>query len=154
MTQWFIEDSCPDELAPLCDLRATFQQRTGGLTTLERLTEQLGSAPSGFLCSDELRATMIASQTGLSHVTDEKASDHLPLIADYQVPAVLAWNWNPVSNLVLVGANISVDIEISNDAPVTIAIGADVLNVDIVASGDVSGSDSVSVPALSPSETV
>jgi len=99
MTQWFIEDSCPDELAPLCDLRATFQQRTGGLTTLERLTEQLGSAPSGFLCSDELRATMIASQTGLCHVTDEKATavehptiqspwdilEHLPLLLEHDL---------------------------------------------------------------------
>ena len=82
------------------------------------------------------------------------ASDHLPLIADYQVPAVLGWNWDPVANRVLVGATISVDFEISNDAPVANTIGADVLNVDIVASGDLSGSESVSVPALSPSETV
>lgn len=99
MTEWFIKDSCEEDLAPLCDLRATFQQRTGGLTTLERLTGQMGCAPTGFLCSDELRATMIASQTGLSHVTDEEATtvdhptiespwdilEHLPTLLGYDL---------------------------------------------------------------------
>jgi hypothetical protein len=82
------------------------------------------------------------------------ASDHLPLIADFQVPAVLGWDWNPVSNRVLVGADTSVDFAIRNDAPVSYSLGADILNVDVVATGDLSGSDSVSVAALSPPETI
>jgi UDP-N-acetylglucosamine diphosphorylase/glucosamine-1-phosphate N-acetyltransferase len=72
MTDWYIKDECFKKLAPLCDLRATFEQRTGGLTTLERLTKKMGCSPSGFLCDDELRAPMIANRTGLSHVTDNK----------------------------------------------------------------------------------
>ncbi len=78
MTQWFIKDNCPDQMAPLCDLRATFEQRTGGLTTLERLTRKMGTAPSGFLCDDKQRAKMIAMRTGLEHVEDveETAVDH------------------------------------------------------------------------------
>lgn len=65
-------------MSPLCDLRATFEQRTGGLTTLERLTKEQGCAPAGFLCADDLRAEMIAQRTGLQRVIDEKGvcSDH------------------------------------------------------------------------------
>jgi len=82
------------------------------------------------------------------------ASDHLPLIADYQVPAILGWEWNPAANRVLVDADISVEFMIHNDAPVTHTLGADVLHVDLVAAGDLSGNASVSVPALSPPEIV
>ncbi len=69
MTEWYIEDKGPAELAPLCDLRATFEQRTGGLTTLERLTNQLGGPPTGFICDCDKRAAMISVRTGLSHVS-------------------------------------------------------------------------------------
>ncbi|MBT4531146.1 MAG: hypothetical protein HOC27_08065, partial [Phycisphaerae bacterium] len=82
------------------------------------------------------------------------ASDHLPLIADYQVPAALGWDWNPAANRVLVDANVLVDFEIRNDAPVVHALGADVLHVDVVATGDLSGSTSVSVAALAPPEII
>jgi len=82
------------------------------------------------------------------------ASDHLPLIADYQVPAVLGWEWNPVANRVLVDADTTVEFLIRNDASVTHTLGADVLNVDLVATGDLSGSSSVTVAALSPPESI
>ena len=82
------------------------------------------------------------------------ASDHLPLIADYQVPAVLGWDWNSAASRVIVGADTSVDFEIRNDAPVSHSLGADVLNVEVVASGDLAGSDFVSVPALSAPDFV
>jgi len=76
------------------------------------------------------------------------ASDHMPLLADYQVPAALGWSWNPAADRVLVGASAFVEFEIRNDAPVVHTLGADVLHVDVVATGDLSGSTSVSVPAL------
>lgn len=78
MTQWYIQDDHPNKMAPLCDLRATFEQRTGGLTTLERLTRMHGSAPSGFLCDDDLRAAMISYRTGLARVTGKECThgDH------------------------------------------------------------------------------
>lgn len=82
------------------------------------------------------------------------ASDHLPLIADYQVPAILGWDWNQEANRVLVGADTSIDFMIQNDAPVLFPGGADLLNVDVLATGDLSGSGSVSVAALSPPEIV
>jgi UDP-N-acetylglucosamine diphosphorylase/glucosamine-1-phosphate N-acetyltransferase len=76
MTQWNIQDNANDSMAPLCDLRATFEQRTGGLTTLERLTKRRGSSPAGFLCSDATRAEMIAERTGLRHIADGTVTSH------------------------------------------------------------------------------
>jgi UDP-N-acetylglucosamine diphosphorylase / glucose-1-phosphate thymidylyltransferase / UDP-N-acetylgalactosamine diphosphorylase / glucosamine-1-phosphate N-acetyltransferase / galactosamine-1-phosphate N-acetyltransferase len=73
MTQWYIKDEHQLSLSPLSDLRASFEQRTGGLTTLERLTKKIGCAPSGFLCDDTLRANMISSRIGLQHVANETA---------------------------------------------------------------------------------
>lgn len=81
MTQWYIQDEHHQTMSPLCDLRATFEQRTGGLTTLERLTRDRGSAPSGFVCDDDLRAAMIAQRTGLTRVTEgEGVSGYHPAI--------------------------------------------------------------------------
>jgi len=81
MTQWYIQDDHPQTMSSLCDLRATFEQRTGGLTTLERLTRDQGSAPAGFLCGDDLRADMIAQRTGLQRVKDvEGVSGEYPTI--------------------------------------------------------------------------
>jgi UDP-N-acetylglucosamine diphosphorylase/glucosamine-1-phosphate N-acetyltransferase len=68
MTTWYIKDEFQETLAPLSDLRASFEQRTGGLTTLARLTQQMGCPPSGFLCDDALRAEMITNRTGLPRV--------------------------------------------------------------------------------------
>ena len=82
------------------------------------------------------------------------ASDHLPLIADYQVPALLAWEWNPAENRVLVGASSTVDFIIRNDAPVTHSLAADILDVDLLAQGAITGTQTVSIPALSPPEVV
>jgi len=87
MTQWYIEDSNPEEMAPLCDLRATFEQRTGGLTTLERLTHQMGEPPTGFICCDDTRATMIAARTGVSRVTDREVTevDHPSITSPWDI---------------------------------------------------------------------
>ncbi|MDP7008854.1 MAG: hypothetical protein QGI78_04705 [Phycisphaerales bacterium] len=76
MSDWIIADRNAESLAPLCDLRATFEQRTGGRTTLDRKTIQLGCPPVGFTTDDPRRATMISERTGLSYITDESAADH------------------------------------------------------------------------------
>ncbi|MBC8202776.1 MAG: hypothetical protein H8E91_03005 [Planctomycetes bacterium] len=81
MSSWIIQDDGAKGLAPLCDLRATFEQRTGGLTTLERLTKEMGCAPSGFTCVDANRAAMIAERTGLPHTTENATKVDHPIIA-------------------------------------------------------------------------
>ena len=73
MTKWYIKDEYQESLAPLSDLRASFEHRTGGITTLERVSNQMGCLPSGFLCEDKQRAAMITARTGLEHVVGETA---------------------------------------------------------------------------------
>ncbi len=82
------------------------------------------------------------------------ASDHLPLIVDYRLPAVFGWTMtNPSPEMdVLVGADLNAEFEIRNDAPVLVESGADILLVEIIASGDSTGYDSVSIPALGEPE--
>ncbi len=75
MNDWIIHDDGAVGLAPLCDLRATFELRTGGLTTLERLTKKMGCTPSGFTCDEPHRASMIAERTGLKHLLDNKPTE-------------------------------------------------------------------------------
>ncbi len=76
MSDWVIQDEHVDSLAPLTDLRASFELRTGGLTTLERLTKQYGCSPSGFYCENDERATFIESRTGLSRREETTDVDH------------------------------------------------------------------------------
>lgn len=44
--KWVLFDDGRGELGPLCDLRASFEVRSGAVTTAERLSEQLGSKPA------------------------------------------------------------------------------------------------------------
>jgi len=82
------------------------------------------------------------------------ASDHMPLIADYQVPALLGYAFNAATERVLVGADVSAELLISNDAPVVSPQGADILDVDVEVTGDVNISTSLSVAALATPEIV
>lgn len=62
------------------------------------------------------------------------ASDHLPLVVDYQIPAVLSAGVEPGDvGRVITGTNVSLTLTLSNDAEVDDALGADV--IDYVADG-------------------
>lgn len=49
MTSWVVFDDGDRRLSPLNDLRASFEIRTGAMTTLERLTAQLGTPASALM---------------------------------------------------------------------------------------------------------
>jgi UDP-N-acetylglucosamine diphosphorylase / glucose-1-phosphate thymidylyltransferase / UDP-N-acetylgalactosamine diphosphorylase / glucosamine-1-phosphate N-acetyltransferase / galactosamine-1-phosphate N-acetyltransferase len=51
-------DDGAGDLSPLCDLRASFELRTGAVTTLERLTRQIGRPPSALFVPESLRTVM------------------------------------------------------------------------------------------------
>ena len=104
--------------------------------------QAINSGNNYYFPSDTARGNTLADELII-------ASDHLPLVVDYQVPAVLGWSLNPTADRILVGADATIDFEIRNDAPVSHPSGADLLHVDVVATGDLSGSESVSVPAMS-----
>jgi endonuclease/exonuclease/phosphatase family metal-dependent hydrolase len=67
-------------------------------------------------------------------------TDHLPVVADYQVPAVMQAMISVVPAALAVGEPFSVDVTVRNAANVQDAIGADELEYSLIASGDVAGS--------------
>lgn len=81
-------------------------------------------------------------------------SDHVPVVADYQIPAVLAAALPADFGRVIQGAVFSVDLAVSNAADVLVAAGADELDYDVTASGDLSGASAGSVAALAPAAAV
>jgi hypothetical protein len=71
-----------------------------------------------------------------------QASDHIPVVADYQLPAKMSVSIAPIPPRVIVGANVSPTVTVTNSAPVAVAIGADKLDYSLTSAGNVSGSAS------------
>jgi hypothetical protein len=67
------------------------------------------------------------------------ASDHLPVIADYQLPAKMSAGVAAVPSQVIIGTSLNANVSVSNVAPVATAIGADELNYNVTGTGAVSG---------------
>ncbi len=65
------------------------------------------------------------------------ASDHLPVVADYQLPAKLAVTAPSLPAVVLTGASVTGNLEVLNAAPVAVAIGADTLDYTVSGSGEI-----------------
>jgi hypothetical protein len=74
--------------------------------------------------------------------------DHVPVVADYQLPAKLGVTVAAVPPRVIVGGSVPVNVTVSNAAPVSYVIGADTLNYSMSSSGALSGSASGSDAAL------
>lgn len=68
------------------------------------------------------------------------ASDHLPVVADYQLPAVLEAVVDSIPAVIPVGQQFDLGVTIRNAAPVSVANGADELDFSLATSGAVSGS--------------
>ncbi|TWT37618.1 hypothetical protein KOR34_25740 [Posidoniimonas corsicana] len=81
-------------------------------------------------------------------------SDHLPVVADYQLPAVLEVLTAPVPETLAVGEPFTLDVTVRNAAEVLVAVGADELDYELSVSGDLSGQASGSVLALSGGDTI
>ncbi len=82
------------------------------------------------------------------------ASDHVPVVADYQIPAVLSATMPPDFGRVIQGAGVVAEVSIENAADVLVVLGADELDYDVVASGVLAGSTSGSLAALAGPEVV
>ncbi len=78
------------------------------------------------------------------------ASDHLPVVADYQLPARMDAQLAAAPSRVLSGANVSIELEVQNSAPVVTVLGADELDYTGSASGDLSGPIAGTAGALQP----
>ena len=79
----------------------------------------------------------------------ESASDHLPVVMDFQLPAILdAFLLTGIPTDVMQGDMANVGVGIENSADVLVSIGADELDFDLSTSGDLFGSVSGSELAL------
>ena len=107
----------------------------------------INTGNNSYFPGDTARGNTLADQLYL-------ASDHLPLIADYQVPALLAWSMDPAADRIIVGASTSVDILIANEAIAVVPQGADQLDVTVEVSGDLNGTEQTSVPAMTKPQIV
>jgi hypothetical protein len=77
------------------------------------------------------------------------ASDHVPVVVDYQRPAVMAATLEPDFDRVIEGASLFLTVSISNTADALVQAGADELDYVAVGSGALIGSAEGSVAALS-----
>ena len=81
------------------------------------------------------------------------ASDHLPVVADYQVPAILDVATSSIPPTLEVGQSFELDLLIRNAADVVAAVGADSLAYAFTTVGAVSGSGTGSELALGTGTT-
>jgi hypothetical protein len=68
------------------------------------------------------------------------ASDHLPVVADYQLPAVMQVVAGDIPTTLSVGQAFTLAVTVSNAASVIAPNGADELDYSLTTSGDISGS--------------
>ena len=84
-----------------------------------------------------------ASSTVLNALA--RVSDHLPVVADYQVPAIMQVTLPSLPPRIIQGANLAVDVQIGNSANVSVPQGADELEYSLVGSqgliGNAAGTD-------------
>lgn len=78
-----------------------------------------------------------AELDALAHV-----SDHLPVVVDYQLPAILSAQLATIPSVVPLGTAFSFDVMVENAADVVAEIGADELDYTITVTGDLIGSAS------------
>lgn len=81
------------------------------------------------------------------------ASDHVPVLVDYQVPAVMSATMTPIPSRVIQGAAVPVTVRVKNVAAVVTSVGADELDFNITSVSGLFGSGSGIAP-LAPAEAV
>jgi len=86
--------------------------------------------------------------TSLAQVTD-----HLPVVADYQLPAKMSAAFAGLPAQVIRGATVTGTLSVSNSAPVSVAAGADRLDYSYASSGLFTGSGTGSDVALGGANT-
>jgi hypothetical protein len=67
-------------------------------------------------------------------------TDHLPVVADYQIPAMMQASTGAVPATVDLGSTSNLNVTVTNSAPVMFSNGADVLHYSLTTSGSASGS--------------
>lgn len=111
---------------------------------------------NGSTFNDQINDGNTISINGLTSFTTsqvldalESGSDHLPVVADFQLPAVLeALLAEALPGTVNLNESVSLEITVRNAAAVAVALGADELDYAFSTSGDLFGSGSGTDAAL------
>lgn len=93
------------------------------------------------------------AQSGTILTFLSQVSDHLPVVADYQIPARLSASLAALPATVIRGAVVTGTLAVSNSAPVGVSQGADRLDYGYQASGLLAGSGTGSDLALGPAQS-
>lgn len=118
-----------------------------GLSGLEHSYQAFGN--DGNTYNTRINATFVGRSQSSAVITAlHNFSDHLPVVADYQLPAVLGVEVDPVPMTVALGEAFSLDVAVANAAAVVAAAGADELDYTLSTSGDLSGAFSGTLEAL------
>ena len=119
----------------------------GGVAAIPGTYRTFGNNGSTF--NDEINVGNTISINGLTSFTTaqvlnalESTSDHLPVIQDFQLPAILGAQLATLPPTVPLGANFNVDVFVENLANVSTSLGADELNFSVSVSGDLTGGGS------------
>lgn len=67
-------------------------------------------------------------------------TDHLPVVADYQVPAIMQATAGTIPSSIDLGSSFNLNVTVNNSANVSFSNGADVLHYSLTTSGSVTGS--------------
>ncbi len=81
----------------------------------------------------------VARSNALANALHE-ATDHMPVIVDYQVPAFMSATLASLPARVILGASATADIRVSNTASVVTPLGSDELNFTVSATSGLTGS--------------
>ncbi|QDT70172.1 Endonuclease/Exonuclease/phosphatase family protein [Planctomycetes bacterium MalM25] len=118
-----------------------------GLSGLEHSTQAFGN--DGVSYNTRINNTLVGrSQSSAVLNALHNFSDHLPVVVDYQLPAVMGYEVGTVPLTLEQGEGFSVPLTVLNEASVVAAVGADELDYSISTSGDVSGAFSGQEVAL------
>ena len=101
----------------------------------------IDTGTNGYYPGQRTRSNALAANLRL-------ASDHIPLIVDYQIPAMMAGSMLANYGRVIVGTQFSVDLDVTNPANATVVFGADELNYTATGSIGLSGVVSDTVQPL------
>jgi len=93
------------------------------------------------------------AQSGTILTSLSQVADHLPVVADYQLPARLSASIGVLPATVIKNAVVSSTLSVSNSAPVSVVQGADRLDYGYASSGILTGSGTGSDMALGLAST-
>ena len=134
----------PGQITGGMDDRFDFQlitdefQDDEGLSYISGSYRAFGNNGTHFCCNSSILSGSGASPTVLTAIAT--ASDHLPVVADYQLPAMMNATLSTVPTSVMMGETVNIDLMVENIASVLTSIGADELDYDVTVSGALSGS--------------